>query len=269
MIPCSWEVVVPSEVCPDWDTYSQATKDSALWLASTYLWAATGRRYGSCPVTVRPSQSQRGEVLYQAFAVSPGTEGLGVPGGPFLFGGRWFNSGCATACCGNSACAVVLRGPVTDVEEVLIDGELIAPSAYRVDVSRGAWLLVRTDGECWPVCQDFTANEGEEGAFSVTYGFGSPVPEALAIATAMLACQYGKFLTGGVCQLPAQMTRLTRQGVELEVSPPDPAEGQTGIREVDQVVQALNPSKRQSRPLLFSPDLPENCDRVTVWAGGS
>jgi hypothetical protein len=270
MIPCAWDVVVPTELCPDWDGYPQATKDSALWLASTYLWAATGRRFGVCPTTVRPSQGGGSELAYQTYAVSPGLGGLGSgPGGPFLFGGRWFNAGCATACCGASACAVVLRGPVASVEEVIVGDEVIPQSAYRVDVTSGVYLLVRTDGECWPACQNFTVDAGEPGSFEVTYGIGTALPEVLAIATAALACQYGKSISGGACQLPARMTRLSRQGVEVEVAAPEPDGSSTGVKLVDDVIQMLNPSKRQRPPLVLSPDLPEQCDRRTVWAGGS
>ena len=269
-IPCSWDVVIPSDLCPGWTAYPQATKDSALWLASTWLWAATGRQYGPCPVTVRPSQGGRSELAYQSFEVRPGQEGLGVPGGPFLFGGRWFNAGCASACCGDSGCAIVLRGPVASVDEVLVDEDEVPSSAYRVDITGGAYLLVRIDGQCWPVCQNFTAKPGEPGSFEVTYGLGRALPEALAIATAMLACQYGKSLSGEPCGLPARMTRLSRQGVEVQVAPPDPAEGMSGIKFVDDVVAMFNPSKRRSPPVLFSPDLPESCDRFTVIpAGGS
>lgn len=269
MIPCSWDVVVPSELCPSWDDYSQPVKDSALWLASTYLWAATGRQYGPCPTTIRPSQTRGGELVYQEFSATPGRAGMGVSGGPFLFAGRWFNAGCATACCGSSACAIVLRGPVYSVDQVLVDGEVVSPSAYRVDVTNGIYLLVRTDGECWPACQNFSNGTDEVGTFEVTYDLGREIPEALAIATALLACQYGKHLTGGACALPAQMTRLSRQGVELEVSPPEPAQGKTGIKAVDEVVWALNPGQRQSPPRIMSPDMPGNCDRKTIFSGGS
>lgn len=267
-MPCSWDLVVPTDLCSDWNDYPQATKDMALWLASSYLWAATGRQYGPCPVTIRPSQGRGSEVLYQDYAVRPGMSGLGVPGGPFLFGGRWFNSGCASACCGSSACAIVLRGPVAGVDEVLVDDEVIPASAYRVDVASGAYLLVRTDGECWPVCQNFTADEGELGSFSVTYLYGREVPEILAIATSKLACEWAKGLTGGACKLPARMTRLSRQGVEVELESPSPGD-KTGLMEVDMVVQTLNPSKRASPPVILSPDLPEACDRYTVVFGGS
>lgn len=268
--PCDWEVDPDAlGVCDGWAAIPAERRASALALATSYLWAATGRRYGVCPVTVRPSQNRRSEILYQDFAVAPGQSGLGVAGGPFLFGGRWFNAGCASACCGASACAVVLRGPVASIDEVTVGDEVIPASAYRVDMTGGVYLLVRVDGECWPSCQDFTADEGEPGSFTVTYGHGIPLPLVLQIALAMLACEYTKALVGGPCKLPSKMTRLSRQGVEVELEAPDATGESTGIREVDQVVALLNPGGRTSPPMLFSPDLPENCDRVTVIGVGS
>jgi hypothetical protein len=266
-MPCSWDV--SCSMCSDWDAYPQQTKDQALWLASTFLWAATGRRFGSCPVTIRPVRRRHWEpIQYQVYPVTPGAQGLNQPGGPFLFGGKWFNAGCNTACCGNRECALVLRGPVTGVEDVLVDGQVVPASAYRVDVSRGVYLLVRVDGECWPVCQNLTADVTEVGTFEVTYDVGVAVPPALQIATGLLACEYAKSLTGGACALPARMTRLTRQGVEVEVAPPDPENGMTGIKIVDDIVTALNPSRRHSPPRVMSPDL-DDCDRTTVVPAGS
>jgi hypothetical protein len=218
---------------------------------------------------VRPNQPGWAELAYRAFPVAPGQSGLGVPGGPFLFAGRWFNAACTSACCGQFACAIVLRGPVASVDEVLVGEDVIPASAYRVDVSGGAWLLVRTDGECWPACQDFRAEEGETGAFSVTYGLGRALPVALQVATAMLACEYSKALAGGPCKLPAKMTRLSRQGVEVELEPPAPEDGKTGIREVDDVITTYNPGRRQRPPVVLSLDLPEQCDRVTIVPAGS
>ena len=52
-MPCTWDVVIPSEMCSGWNEHPESVRDAALWLASTYLWAATGRQYGLCPVTVR------------------------------------------------------------------------------------------------------------------------------------------------------------------------------------------------------------------------
>jgi hypothetical protein len=167
---------------------------------------------------------------------------------------------------------VELRGPVAEITEVLVHGEVVPPSAYRVDLVQGMYHLVRIDGgQCWPTCQNMESEEDASDAFAVTYLWGRPVPEVLAIATAVLACQYGKLLGGGDCALPPQMTRLTRQGVEVEIAPQDGdlAAG-SGIKLVDDVVALLNPSKRRSPPVVLSPDLPDTCDRFTVIpAGGS
>jgi hypothetical protein len=256
-MPCAWDVTVPTDFCSDWNDYPQATQDSALWLASTYLWAATGRQYGVCDVTVQPVQTRGGaEPAYQVFPHWPG--GDGYVSGPFLFGGRWFNAGTGVACCAPLGCAVVLRGPVASIEEVVIDGEIIDPAEYRVDVSRGEYLLVRTGGSCWPTCN-------ADGSFTVTYGYGKALPEALAITTALLACEYAKALTGGPCKLPARMTRMSRQGIDIEVEAVDGATGRTGIREIDDVIYALNPGGRQSPPVILSPDLQGTHDRMTVW----
>jgi len=266
--PCNWNID-PSDVCSDWNGYTPTVQEQAVSLSVLWLWGATGRRFGACPVTVRPAQGPQGaEIVYQDFPVLPGAEGLGQPGGPFLFGGRWFNSGCVTACCGASLCAIELRGPVASIDEVLVDGDVVPPSAYRVDVAPGAWLLVRVDGECWPVCQDFKSATTEPGTFEVTYSIGSDVPDALATAAGLLACEYGKQLSGGRCSLPAKMTRLSRQGVEVEVSPPAPADGLTGIKMVDDVITTLNPGRLKSPPRVMSPDL-DVCDRYTVIGAGS
>ena len=65
------------------------------------------------------------------------------------------------------------------------------------------------------------------------------------------------------------MTRLSRQGVEVEVAAPEPDVESTGIKLVDDVVTMLNPSKRASPPVVLSLDLPEQCDRITVIGAGS
>jgi hypothetical protein len=239
-----------------------------MHLATLFLWAATGRQYGPCPLTIRPAQDKMEPDAYRTYSVWPGQDP--AVSGPYLFAGVWRNCGCGGGCCCQPMCSVVLRGPVAGIVEVLVDGEEVPSDAYRVDATAGAYHLVRLDGQCWPTCQTFTAAEDAAGAFAVTYLYGRELPEALEVAAALLACEYAKGLTGGACKLPARMTRLSRQGVEVEVTPPEPDGLLTGIREVDAVIAALNPGKRQGPPVLLSLDLPELCDRTTVvQAGGS
>lgn len=269
MAPCDWDVDPTAlGVCSTWADRPPALQATALHLATLFLWAATGRQYGPCPVEVRPAQDRGEPDAYRAYPVWPGQDP--VVSGPYLFAGTWRNCGCGAGCCCRPMCSVVLRGPVAGIVEVLVGDEEISPDAYRVDVADGAYHLVRLDGTCWPTCQDFSANPGEAGAFVVRYLYGRELPEALEVAAALLACEYAKALTGGPCRLPSRMTRLSRQGVEVEVEPPAPDGLLTGIREVDAVITALNPGKRQGPPTLLSLDLPESCDRITVApVGGS
>lgn len=256
--PCSWDVDPGAlGVCADWADRPEVIRDAALEMASLFLWSATGRQYGVCPVTVRPVQGRAcgEEALYQDYAVLPGhADGSG---GAYLFAGRWYNGGCDSGCCGEG-CAVVLRGPVANVLSVVVASEAVEESAYRVDLTQGQYLLIRTDGPCWPTCSR------EPGDFEVTYSIGRELPAALQVAAALLACEYAKYFAGGACALPAKMTRLSRQGVDIEVDTGSASDGTTGIRQVDDVITSLNPSKRRSPPVLLSPDLPDRRDRVTV-----
>lgn len=261
-VRCGWEAITPT-CTPAWDTYPVLARNAALEMATEFLWAATGRRYGICPTTVRPQQD-RAPWHWDGYRDFPVWPGAGDAWGPVLFAGRWYNRGTGSCCTGHE-CAVVLRGPVADVREVLIGAEVVEESAYRVDVQQGTYLLVRTDGLCWPVCQNWRADAGEDGAFAVTYGIGLPLPASLVVAAGLLACEYVKFFTAGECALPARMTRLSREGIDIEVDAPNAAEGITGIRQVDAIITTLNPSRRQRPPTLLSPDLPETHDRITVW----
>jgi hypothetical protein len=50
--PCNW--VLDMDTCGTWGDYETEVQDAAKQAATTILWAATGRRYGLCEVTVRP-----------------------------------------------------------------------------------------------------------------------------------------------------------------------------------------------------------------------
>jgi len=263
--PCGWTV----ERCgcgSCWTDYSPAVREAAAALASTVMWAATGRRYGLCEITVLPCNQPPAAPLYETFPVGSFYDPLGrgsVPV-PVLDGGQWRNLSCGGACNCKAPCEVALDGPVADVVEVLIDGEPVSPSTYEV---HDRHLLVRLGGECWPTCGTYGL---EIPGFEVTYHRGDPIPDFINAATGPLACEYAKACAGKPCGLPSRMTRLTRQGVEVQVADiPRDGKGRirTGLRLVDDAIDADNPYGRVERATVLTPDLPT--PRVVTWRGGS
>lgn len=255
MAPCAWEVNVACHA--DWAEFPADVRARAEQWATDILWMLSGRRFGVCPVTVRPCQDC-GEASWQTYGViwDDGSSGWV----PYLYDGKWFNCSCLGTHSCRPASEVALPGPVAGITEVRVDGELVPPEAYRVD---DAVWLVRQDGEAWPQQQDLGRPVGAPGTFSVTYLRGTPVPEAGKIAAGAVAYEFAKACVGADCRLPKQVQSIVRQGVEFQVMPEDPADALTGIPEADQWLRAVNPAKLRQRPRVASLDL--NGPRVTTW----
>jgi hypothetical protein len=248
--PCGW--TIDTTCCPDWDTYSNTVRDRAQQWATYMLWVLTGRRFGTCQVTVRPCGTDC--AFYGGWIAYPVTaDGLGTQWGPYVRGGQWFNCGCAGSCSCRPECSVLLPGPVASVVEVLVDGVVIDPALYRVD-NRG--VLIGMGGQCWPKCQNMNLAGDVEGTFEVTYLRGTPLPLAGAIAAGELACEFAKACVGAACGLPQNVQSITRQGIEVQMIDPSQlmSSGMTGIHNVDLFIKAVNPNGLRSRPRVWSPD---------------
>jgi hypothetical protein len=126
-------------------------------------------------------------------------------------------------------------------------------------------LLVRTDGACWPQCQDLNKNPGAANTFTITGVFGRLVPQELLDAAGLLACEIGKSIAGQPCRLPQRMQSLSRQGVTVQFPAADSYldRGLTGLNEVDQLVVQFNPGRLAQSPKVFSLDMSPN--RITTW----
>ena len=260
--PCGWDV--DTSCCPDWDTYSDSLQQAGAEYGAMIMWATTGRRFGLCERTVRPCGGYT-----SAWNLGGGSfysEGAWVP---YIFNGVWRNcSGCGNSgfgCCTCApACEVWLPGPVHSIPATGVsqDGEIVPVDAWRVDEAQ--WL-VRTDGDCWPLCQDFNLDEGA-GVFTVTYFKGLEVPGVLLRAAGELACEYAKSCLGAPCQLPQRMTSLSRQGVSVSLVDVDLMlrNGLTGLTTVDQVIRSFNPYGLTSKMRVSSPDYP-SYPRITTF----
>lgn len=248
--PCSW-VVSPTSLCSDWGTFSADEQAYALSFATYVVWAATGRQYGLCPVTVRPCKPVQ-EPLYLAFPVQP-SWGLWVSSGASLADAVAPVGCCAGACTCNDQ-SIALPGPVGSVTAVTIDGAVLTPTAYRLYGSR----LIRQDGDVWPTGQNLAAAAGGADTWSVAYTRGKVVPPVVLNAAGVYACEVARSRAGGNCFLPSRVQSVTRQGVNIEFI--DQGEfldkGRTGVAEVDQILALVNPGGQHARPRVLSPDLP-------------
>lgn len=248
--PCSW-VVDPTDLCSTWAATSAAEKAYALRFATHVVWAATGRRFGLCPVTVRPCKPRQ-DPLYLTFPVQA-SWGLWVDAGSTIS-----NAVAPVACC-PSACAcnvqaITLPGPVGAITAVTINGAVLDPAKYRLVGN----LLIRQDGEAWPQVQNLSAVAGSADTWSIAYTRGEAVPQAVLDAAGVYACEVARGRTGGQCFLPQRIQSVTRQGTEITFI--DQADyldkGLTGVAEVDQIIRTVNPTGIKSRPRVLSLDLP-------------
>lgn len=253
--PCAgW---VPNHaLCPAWASSTPEVQAYADRVASRVIWSATGRQFGLCEVTVRPCWAPL-EPLYQAFPVGYYGEGFwslqGISGGGVMLIG---NGGCAcSAACACQPPQIPLPGPVDSVTSVTIDGAVLNPAAYRVDLGS---YLVRQDGLAWPGPQNLAALPGAANTWSVTYVQGVPVPLALLDAAGLYACEVAKARTGGSCQLPNRVRSVTRAGVEINYVNEDDflEKNRTGYDAVDSIIYSYNPYGLTQRPRVVSPDMP-------------
>lgn len=258
--PCdTW----PIEWTCDLSAQNPAVTGLAVATATEVLWGLTGMRFGLCNVTLRPCRRDcyTGR-MYDDYG--PSWEAGYYPQ-PALIGGLWFNLVCGS-CAGTCSCGhvseFVLPAPVHEILEIKIDGTPMVTGSYRLDNNR---IVIRTDGEDWPRCNDLSKDDTEEDTWSVTATYGEVVPEGAKLAMGQLACEILRAAAGGDCKLPAGLQQLVRQGVTI--SYPDVGElfrqGRTGLYLVDMFVSTWNPYNLRQRSRVY------NVDRPTVRRAGT
>lgn len=257
--PCDWDVPDPLCCSETWAGFDPLIQTAAKEYAALILWAATGRVFGQCELTVRPCGMKRCSDGGGAFWGYDWSGGTWVP---YIFNGVWFNCACAGMCCCDPRCQVRLMNKVTEIVEVTIGGVIVDPDTYRVDDNH--WL-VRLDGECWPQCADLDSDVGDN-VFEVTYLSGTPVPATVLLAAATLACEWAKACTGtDGCRLSNKVTSLARQGITIEMMSPEALldDNLTGLWEVDSVIRAYNPYRLKQQLRVYAPEL--NVPRTPTW----
>lgn len=232
-----------------------AVSGTALQAASEIAFYATAQRFDACQVTLRPCKRE----CYGSTIFGTGWWWDGSWPRPLNIDGQWYNMTCGV-CAGNCSCTIisetVLPGPVREVVQVTVDGVILTPDVdYRLDDYR---RLVRIDA-FWPFCNDLNKDISQPGTWSVTAIYGEPLPALGRLAVGELFCQILASLLGNECQLPPNVTSLTRQGVsmDLETTQEALAAGFDGLRYVDKFIQQYNPSHLRARAYAFDLDSPD------------
>ncbi len=252
--PCSlWanvdRVAACCDVAPTTDPFPLiGSLADAATAASQFLWAASGRRFsGACIRTARPC----GQPCRCGFQVLSRGHLIGWDGG------CWGPEPCGC----KALSQVSLSGyPVTAINEVKIDGDVIDPSEYRLDEWR---YLTRLNGAKWPDCQALDLDDDQSGTFSVTYSYGQNPPELAQQAAIQLACETWKQCGGLECALPKNATRVSRQGITYETRSfqRNGNAWQTGLIAVDEFLSSVNPSGLIRGPTIWSPNSRERFAR--------
>lgn len=258
--PCIWPDATEF-CCPTWEEYDPALQEQALSFATYVIWAATGRQYGLCQMTVRPCGRQCTNCPAGWFWDGYGTWT------PYIWNGNWYNcycggSGPGGCCTCEPDCQVYLPGPVHSIVSVQVDGASLAvsgDSGFNYFVLDQQWL-VRTDtSECWPECANQNLAPGDPNAFEVTYLRGREVPEILGNAVGTYACEYAKACLGQACRLPSRVTNISRQGISISMVDFNEVlkHGLTGLWDVDQLIMTINPYGLKGQTRFYSPDAPQ------------
>lgn len=262
-------MALPIDLCEPWTptftcelpTDSQSVSGTALEVASEVLYAMSGRQFGLCSITIRPCRTDcwGGIWPFRSNYWAEFTVGDRWPY-PALIGGLWYNLACGS-CGDNCSCSIVheitLPGQIYDVTQVKVDGVILTPDTdYRVDNGR---LLVRLDGEAWPMCNDLNKADTEDDTWSVTFRTGRPVPSLGQAAVGVLTEQFTKLLLcDDTCELPFNVTQLSRQGVDITFL--DPQEifqnRRTGLYLPDLFINTYNPHGRTQRARVYNIDAP-------------
>lgn len=242
--PSTWPCIFTCDVLSE----SPATTGAAVSMASGILYALTGMRFGFTTITLRPVPEYPSDTPFpDGWLPWPGTQA--PPLGAVTSGWGYYPWYWA---CQNST-EIRLPAPVHAVNQVKVDGAVLATNTYRLDNNR---ILRRIDGKTWPTYNNLLSDDTVVGSWSIQAQYGETIPDEAPYAVGALACQIIKGMHGEDCGIPSTVTNLARQGVTISM--PNPNElfkgGLTGVFVADMFIRTWNPKGLRGRARVYSVD---------------
>ena len=241
-----------------------AISGDMLMAATEILWSKSGRQFDSCTQVLRPCNKDCWGGVWP-FGGGWGEWQTGWPY-PYNFNGQWFNLGCG-GCPGTCSCSVIyeaqMPAPIANIVEILIDGSPLVSGSYTVYDHQ---MLIRTDGQPWPMCNDLNLPNTAVGTWSVEVEFGTEVPKSGQLAVGELALQLINALCDvDACSLPKPVQQLVRQGVSLTFLDPNEifADGRVGLYFCDLFISTFNPGGIPARAQVI--DVDSRGPRRVTW----
>lgn len=185
--------------CPAAEGAEQSIIDRAIMVAAETVWQVTGRQYGLCPVEIDVCSDVT----------------------------------CAPSCRSDCEPQTINLShqvgglPIAAINAVTVDGVPVAASAFWL--GSNTHLVVVPGGTLDPLPAQIT----------IEFTPGLPLPEPVKWAAEELACQLVKRCLGAECDLPANATRITSEGVTIEI---DTADGKFGLPIVDTILSQYRAS---------------------------
>lgn len=215
------------------DTPDEAQLDELLQQATDVMWALLAYPvFGPCERTVYPCRTGYGS--------APSVENRRRS---LLYG--------ACECCGCDS--VWLEGPIYDVVQVIINGDVLPRTEYEL---HDGFRLVRPHGS-WPA----GGGAVSEQKFVITYEMGTPVPPLVRDSVVELANDLWLSRCGARDgRLSRAVSSVSTQGVSMGFQRDTVAgaarDAGEQLPKVWQAVSTYNPSGVRLRPFFYSPDAP-------------
>ena len=243
----------------------------AIAVATDLLYTLSGRQFRSGRSLIRPTpiDSAYGNqsYLYPYSSMS----GYGAAWG-FAAGWAWTAMGMGWWQGGQDLSEVVLQGPVQEIVQVWVDGDVLSPDNYTLYDGRRLVRNVDTTGQttgAWPWNQQLQLPLTEPGTWAIDYKWGKPPPASGKAACIELAIEVARSLSGDdTTRLPARVLSVSTQGVATAVGDALTyiRESLTGIPIVDLFLQAHNKAGLRRRTIMIGPNSQQGREMQT-WPG--